>query len=204
LSSSGEPTLSPRSVTKTLELINRCKSEGISFFPINLYSNGIRIGFDDTIAEHYLPMWKQSGLTNIYLTVHDVDERKNAEVYGVKEYPQIREIVHRIHRVGLSVRANLVLNKNTIGTAEKFVYTVQQLKDGGFDSISAWCIRDRNDQIDRNLSPLEEELDKMEDYIEKEGSKVRLLRENHRGVYTSGSKLTLFPDGTLSSSWCNH
>ncbi|MEK6809761.1 MAG: radical SAM protein, partial [Nanoarchaeota archaeon] len=44
ISSSGEPTLSPLSVTKALELIYRCRKEDIEFSPLNLYSNGIRIG----------------------------------------------------------------------------------------------------------------------------------------------------------------
>jgi len=46
----------------------------------------------------------------------------------------------------------------------------------------------------------------MEDWVEKSKDsecKIRLLREKSREAYQTGRKLTLFPDGTLSNSWCN-
>jgi len=58
ISSSGEPTLSPLAVTRTLELVNGCREEGIGFSPINLYSNGIRIGEDKSFCDKYLFLWK--------------------------------------------------------------------------------------------------------------------------------------------------
>jgi hypothetical protein len=112
--------------------------------------------------------------------------------------------VSRIHDADLSMRANLVLSKRTIGTSEEFVHTVGRLRGIGVDYISAWPIRDQDDKVDRRLSPSEEELDKMEDWIERNGrNEVRLLREKSKIAYTSGRKLTLFPDGTLSNTWCN-
>ena len=41
ISSSGEPTLSPLSLTKLFELIKKVKNKGVEYSPINLYSNGI-------------------------------------------------------------------------------------------------------------------------------------------------------------------
>ncbi len=205
ISSSGEPTLSPLSVTRTLELISGCRNEGIQFSPINLYSNGIIIGEEESFCNTYLSLWRNLGLTTVYVTVHDVNEKENAKVYGVKNYPPLEVVVSRIHGADLSMRANLVLSKKTIGTYKKFVSTVEALKRKGVDFISAWPIRDKEDKVDIKLSPLEEELDRMEKWLEEQDPKhkIRLLREKSKIVYQTGQKLTLFPDGTLSNTWCN-
>lgn len=207
ISSSGEPTLSPIAVTKTLTLIDNYKHEGIAFSPINLYSNGIRIGNDKEFCDEYLPLWKTLGLTTLYITVHNIDEKENAKIYGIKEYPSLKLIMSRIHDNNLLIRANLVLSKNTIDTAEKFIDTVTYLKNIGANSISAWPIRDQNDKVDLELSPLEIELDKIDNWIlsnPDSKNKIKLLRENSKIAYTSGQKLTLFPNGILSNTWCNN
>lgn len=206
ISSSGEPTLSPLAVSKTLEMVYDLKKEAINYEWINLYSNGIRIGEDKKFCEDYLSTWRALGLKTIYVTVHDLDERKNALIYGVKSYPSIDLVVSRIHDAGLLTRANLVLNKNNVPTFEKFFNTVNRLREIGFDHISAWPIRGENDKVDLDLSPSREELDKMSHWAEKnsnESHRIRLLLEDHHEVYERGEKLTLFPDGKLSNSWCN-
>ncbi len=206
LSSSGEPTLSPLAVTTVLQLIHECKKEGIEYSPINIYSNGIRIGTDKKFCDAYLPRWKEYGLTTIYVTVHDVDKEKNAKIYGVESYPSLEMVVSRIHQAGLLMRGNLILSRNTINTFGKFVSTVDYLTKIGVDAISAWPIRDSDDKINIGLSPLESELNKMEEWVEQNQEdrvRVRLLRENSRSAYQTGQKLTLFPDGILSNTWCN-
>jgi MoaA/NifB/PqqE/SkfB family radical SAM enzyme len=199
ISSSGEPTLSPISVTKTLNLINNSE---VYFSPINLYSNGIRIGKDEFFSNSFLPLWNNLGLTTIYVTVHDIDEKKNAKIYGIENYPKLSTIVSRIHDANLKVRANLVLSKNNISTLEKFVYMVNGLQDLEVDLISAWPIRDNQDQVDKNLSHLEEELEKMDVWVENKPS-IRLMNGKNRISYETSDKLTLFQNGLLSNTWCN-
>jgi MoaA/NifB/PqqE/SkfB family radical SAM enzyme len=202
LSSSGEPTLSPLSVTKVLELVDSL--EGVEFSPINLYSNGIRIGGDREFCDEYLGRWKDLGLEMIYITVHDTDGGKNAASYGVESYPSLDLVLDRIHGADLLVRANLVLSRENIGTLERFASVVGDLRDKGFDRVSAWPIRGDDDEIDLDLSPSEDELDAMSGWIN--GQKfddVILYRDGDRVLYETAQKLTLFPDGTLSSSWCN-
>jgi MoaA/NifB/PqqE/SkfB family radical SAM enzyme len=207
ISSSGEPTLSPISVTKVLDIIQGCRKEGIRYAPINLYSNGIRIGEDRDFCDTFLPRWRDCGLTTIYVTIHDVDEEKNARIYGVRSYPGLEGVLSRIHEADLLMRGNLVLGKRTIDTLEKFVSTVQYLEKIGIDSISAWPIRNIYDRLDPELSPIESELDNIEEWVEGNQDlrcKVRLLREKSKISYQTGQKLTLFPDGTLSNTWCNN
>jgi wyosine [tRNA(Phe)-imidazoG37] synthetase (radical SAM superfamily) len=206
ISSSGEPTLSPISVTKVLQQINNLKStDNIQFNPINLYSNGIRIGEDEKFAKEYLNKWQNLDLTTLYITVHSIYEKENAEIYGVQSYPSLKTIVKRIHDTNLQVRANLVLSKKTISsisTYGQFRVATIYLQNIGVDKISAWPMRDLNDKPDKNLSPLETELNEMEEYI-KDNPKIVLLREKSKIAYQTGQKLTLFPDGTLSNTWCN-
>lgn len=206
LSSSGEPTLSPKSVTKVFEIIKKCKDEGINYSPINLYSNGIRIGEDKSFCDAYLPLWKNNGLSSVYVTVHDINEKNNAKIYGVANYPALEIVLARIHAANLLMRANLVLSKKTINSLEQFVSTITHLKKIKVDFVSAWPIRGIDDKVDYNLSPCEEELDKIEDWIKNQCAdfKVKLLREKNRIVYKTSRKMTLFPDGKLSNTWCNY
>lgn len=205
LSSSGEPTLSPLSVTKVLKLIYESKKEGIEFSPINMYSNGILIGEDKNFCDRYLSLWKDYGLTTLYITIHDADKRKNAKAYGIRSYPSLVDIVDRIHDANLLMRANLMLSRKTISSADKFISTVQYLKEIGIDAISAWPIRGMDDKIDPKLSLSDDELDEIGNWIMKQGSayKIRLLQEKSQTEYKKINKLTLFPDGTLSDTWCN-
>jgi len=206
ISSSGEPTSSPLSVTRVLELTDRLRKEGVHYNPVNLYTNGIRIGEEDKFCKNYLDLWKTLGLTTVYVTVHDIDERENARIYGVDSYPRIERILVRVHGAGLMMRANLVLSKNSMDIFEKFKSTVEYLINVGTDFVSAWPIRGLDDKVDLELAPLDREIDKMEKWIKeskKLNGKVVLLREKSKIAYQTGQKLTLFPDGTLSNTWCN-
>jgi len=207
ISSTGEPTLSPIAVTKTLGLVYSVGKEGMRFSSISLYSNGIRIGSDKAFCDLYLPVWKDYGLTTVYVTVHDINERKNAAIFGVDYYPPLKDVLSQIHDADLTMRANMVLSKRNIYTSDKFISEAEGLLRLGVDRISAWPVRGLDDNLDLANSPLEEELDKIDRWIERnhfdEDGKVRLLREKSREAYLEGHKLTLFPDGRLSNSWCN-
>ncbi len=199
LSSSGEPTLSPRSVTRVLKLVRSLKPEGIVFPKINLYTNGIRIGTSADFCRRYLRLWKTLGLTTIYVTIHHVDEKLNTRVFGIRKYAPLNVIVSRIKRAGFSVRANLILNKEVIGTFNEFRRILDRLKDMGVDFIAAWSLRDKNDNPTK--LPPAKELSTMRQWV-KYDPQVRFLEEiDHVKAYNS--KLTLFQDGTLSNTWCN-
>jgi MoaA/NifB/PqqE/SkfB family radical SAM enzyme len=205
LSSSGEPTLSPISVTKTLNIVNKCKEEGVIYSPVNLYSNGIIIGEDKDFCNKYLPLWKASGLTTLYITIHDIDEKENAKVYKVDKYPSINKVISNIIDTGLLVRANLMLTQKNINTLEKFISTIDRLKNYGVDKVSAWPIRSEDDKQDKTLSPSDEELDAIAKWAKENTSDkflIRVLLEKNKDATKPSRKVTLFPDGTLSDTWC--
>ena len=205
ISSSGEPTLSPLSVTKLLKMIHGYESEGMKFSPINLYSNGIKIGEDENFCKDYLPLWKGYGLTTLYVTVHDIDEKKNAEVYGVEKYPLLEQVISRIHGADLKMRANIVLSQNTIHTFENFSSTVKYLLKLGVDTISAWPIRDIvKDKVDIINSPVTSEMERMTYWIVNNPQyPVKLLWERIEPAYKKNNKLSMLPNGTISDSWCS-
>lgn len=200
ISSSGEPTLSPLSITKVLDIIVNNK---VKFNPINLYSNGIRIGKDLDFANNYLPLWKNKGLTTIYITVHSANEDENARLYGISDYPSLESIVYRIKSNGLMVRANLILSKSIIDTADKFISNAERLFNIGVDTISTWQIRKLDDSLDTDNILSANEVNKIASWIESSGFNVRLLKESNRRLYDDSEKLTLFQNGVLSNTWCN-
>lgn len=207
ISSSGEPTLSPISVTKALNIIYDLRQDGIVYSKINLYSNGIIIGNDGAFCVKYLKLWKSLGLTTVYITIHDSNEVNNAKVYGIDKYPSLAKIISRIHEAGLKVRGNLVLSKVGIGSLNKFIEMMRELKKLGVDYVSAWPIRNENDEVDMAMAPSKEELSKIRKWIENNpyyGFEIKLLGDETHALYSENKKLTLFPDNTLSSSWCNH
>lgn len=204
LSSSGEPTLSPESVTKTLKLVHDLREEKIEYSPITLYSNGIRIGEDKEFCDTYLRLWKTYGLTTIYLTVHDIDERENARIYNIEKYPNLETVIRRIQNADLNVRANIILSKDIMNSYEKFTTTVNYLNNLGVTSISAWPIRNMQDELDAESAIPESELGKIREWVKEQtlDIKIKLMDETSRTLYLSGKKLTLFPDGKLSGTWC--
>lgn len=204
ISGSGEPTLSPLSISNTLQLIHKLSSEGYAYTKIHLYSNGIVIGNDEKYCDTFLPQWKDFGLDTIYLTIHNTNELENAKVYNIDVYPSLKTIINRIHKYGLLVRANLVLGKNTISTPNKFFSTVTDLLELEIDSISAWQLRDtKTDTLDLTHSLSENELEIISNWLnKKQYPNVKLITENIHNESYQEDKLTLFPDGSLSSNWC--
>ena len=202
LSGSGEPTLSPLAVTRTLQLVDRCRAEGMRFNTVSLYTNGIRIGEEEQFGR-YLRMWRMLGLGTMYVTVHSPDRHLNAKTYGVASYPPLSLVFSRIHDAGLLVRANVVLHRERMGTLLDFTRMVQYLEDTGADMVAAWPVRDEQDQINPFMAPPPEEIKRMKAWVDSGKSRIYVRMPTSRKGYEKGQKLTLFPDGTLSSSWCN-
>lgn len=199
LSGSGEPTLSPKSVSNVLGVACILGREDIFFDPISLYTNGIRIGNDPEFCSEYLTQWHQLGLSWMYVTVHNADPIKNAKGYGVPNYPSLKTILKRIHVSGMKMRANIVLSAESICKLADFKETIGVLMGLGVDAVSAWPIRGMDDEVDRMLAPSDCELDRMDSWTKWKALPVKVQRS--RDAYKNGDKMTLFPDGTLSSKW---
>jgi len=139
LTSSGEPTCDPGSLTKALEVYQKCAKEGAYFPNVNLFTNGILFA-DDEFCNTYLPGWKKLGLTNIAVSIHSVDEKEQAQAYNLKTYPALEKIVDNIEKLGLGVRTTLLLRKDGVDTAKKYEMAVGKLIEKGIDNITSWPI----------------------------------------------------------------
>lgn len=198
MTSGGEPTLAPMSITKTLDIANK-----FDYRKIKLYTNGIRIGRSSEFSEIYLPLWQSKGLTDIYMTVHSISEEKNAQIFGIKSYPSIELIINRVHKSDLKIRANIVLSRTNISDLEKFKEIVTGLKKYGIDNIAAWPVRDEKDEYDIINAPSIYEIENMREWA-KNDKTIAVQTEEHHKLYKNKKKLGLFPDGKLSNDWCRN
>jgi pyruvate-formate lyase-activating enzyme len=201
LTGSGEPTLSPLSVTKALEVIHEYAEGGKIFDPVNLYTNGIRTGTDEEFCDTYFPLWKTLGLTRIYISVFSVDEALNAEAFRVKGYPPFEVIFERIKRHGLILRTSVVLKRGFTDTLEKFEYLCEKFFAMGVDSVTAWPLKDDHDFISE-LAPERFVLEAISNFGKTQGGRIRVLLGDSNSPNNLGQKIALFQDGQISDVWC--
>jgi len=143
LTSSGEPTCDPSSLTRALEIYQKCAKEGAYFPNVNLFTNGILFG-DKGFCEEYLPEWKRLGLTNIAVSIHAVNEKEQSKVYNLKSYPNLTDIVNNIEEQGVGVRGTLLLRKNGVDNSSKYEEAVNTLIGKGFDNLTSWPVGNPN------------------------------------------------------------
>ena len=202
LTGSGEPTLSPRSVTKALEIIKEYGQSGKKFEPVNLYTNGIRIGFDSAFCEEFLPTWKSLGLTSVYVSAYSGDEIKNTEAFGIKEYPSFKTIFGWIKKYGFKLRTSVILKRGYVDNCEKFEGLCKKFFALGVDNISVWPLKNEDDSISE-LAPSKAELTKMRDFVESYPDRaIRLLLGDSNTKEMLGKKIALFQNGEISDVWC--
>lgn len=140
LTSSGEPTCSPQAVTMALEVYQKCAREGANFSNVNLFSNGILFGQEDYCKE-WLPKWRALGLTNVAVSIHSVDQAKQANAYGLKCFPEFKAIFGNIRQHGVGVRATLLLHKGETDNATSYGRAVDTLIGAyGIDNITSWPV----------------------------------------------------------------
>ncbi len=139
LTSSGEPICDPSSLTKALEVYDKCARQGAYFPNVNLFTNGILLGDKDFCKEH-LTTWKNLGLTNIALSIHSEKEEEQAKAYGLKTYPRFEDIRENVEECGLGIRGTLLLRKEGVDDAKKYETAVNTLIEKGIDNITSWPI----------------------------------------------------------------
>ncbi len=139
LTGSGEPTCEPDTVTRALEVYQKCAKEGAFFPNINLFTNGILLA-DGGFCDRYLKPWRELGLTNIALSLHSADEAGQAEAYNLDKYPCLDDIVNNVKERGLGIRGTLLLRRNGVDNSVKYEDAVNALISKGIDNITSWPI----------------------------------------------------------------
>ncbi len=139
LTGSGEVTCDPDALTHALEIYDKCASQGAYFPNVNLFSNGINFG-DKEFCKKYLPRWKELGLTNVALSLHDVTEEGQAKAYNLGSYPRLENIMENIKENGIGVRGTLLLRRGGIDNSKKYEHAIKTLIQKNLDNITSWPI----------------------------------------------------------------
>lgn len=218
LTSSGEPTCDPDALTKALEIYKKCAQEGAYFPNVNLFTNGILFGNED-FCNKYLDTWKELGLNNIAVSIHAVDEKEQAAVYGLKSYPNLEQIVENVEKHGLGVRGTLLLRKNGVDNSKKYEIAVKTLIEKGIDNITSWPVGNPNNTRNEH-TPSRWGLFKINRWLHKNAKKCHghvwgggvfdykgnilritdyVTKHNPRKDFVR--QLVVFQDGTVAYSW---
>lgn len=221
LTGCGEPTLSPVSLTMALETIRQfapaegearsprwSKSEagqgrldGISFNPVNLYTNGIRIGTDAQFCDKFLPHWQQLGLTSVYVSTYSDNLALNADAFRVKAYPPFGIIFTRLKEYGLRVRVSVILKNGYTDTPDKFQALSERFLRLGVDNVTAWPLKDEDGFISP-LAPSPSVLAAINEYARTSNGRIRVLLGDSRTKESLVRKIALFQNGEISDVWC--
>lgn len=216
--SAGEPTVDTKALTRAFEVYDKCAKEGAYFPNVNLFTNGINFG-DKDFCREYLPNWKNLGLTNVAISIHGIDERDQAEAYGVDSYPNLETLVENIEGHGVGVRGTLLLRKGVVDNSKAYESAVHNLIDKGITNITSWPVG--NPDATRNeFTPSRVGLFGIRNWLRKNAK----LCHGHAwggGVYDYGGnilritdyvtkhnpkkdfvrQLVVFQDGTVAYSW---
>jgi MoaA/NifB/PqqE/SkfB family radical SAM enzyme len=218
LTSSGEATVDPDALTKALQIYQKCAQQGAYFPNVNLFTNGILFG-DEDFCKKYLDTWRNLGLNNIALSIHEVDEEKQADVYGVKDYPDFVKIKKNVEKYGLGLRATLLLRKGGIEDEKKYEKAITTLLSKGIDNITSWPIGNP-DGSRTEYTPSRLNLFKIQRWLHKNAKvchghvwgggvfdyKGNILRytdyvTRHNPKKDFVRQLVVFQDGTVAYSW---
>lgn len=219
---SGEPTLSPDAITKTLREIHNLEYRGIVFPFMNLFTNGIELVNNPDMRDHYLPLWKKLGLTAVAISIHDVDYDKNREAYNVggeANFPRLEEIVQVVKNAGLVPRVTLLLNKGYCDNAEDYRRNLDALKAMGVHMVTSWPLCKPNGERNE-YTPSRWNLFKIRFFLwsncqrifnqiwgggvyNYHGLSARLTTyvSEHKPTNNFIRQLVLFQDGTVAYSW---
>jgi hypothetical protein len=127
----GEPTLYPELITKHLLELDK-----FNFPLIELQTNGIRIASGE--LDESLQTWYNLGLTTIALSVVHYDGSMNAEIYEPKRvgFVNLEVLIHKLHKIGFSVRLCVMLLKGYIDTPDMVKATIWYCKQLGVEQLT--------------------------------------------------------------------
>ncbi len=151
LTGKGEPTLHPELILRYLNFLSGARY----FFPfIELQTNGIKLnspeyknkwrvdlklstyaGEQEGVKNDWLSLWYAAGLTTICLSAVHYKRERNQEIYG-KDYPDIKELVDKLHKIGYTVRLSVMLLKKYIDSKEEVCNLASYCKENKIKQLT--------------------------------------------------------------------
>jgi MoaA/NifB/PqqE/SkfB family radical SAM enzyme len=135
LTGKGEPTLWPNLITNYLDMM---RADGAPMFPVNeLQTNGIAIARGH-IKDKQLEQWYKAGLTTVGISIAHHDPAVNKKIYlgDKRDYPDLGELIKRLHGIGFSVRLCCVGILGYIDVFSKLVEVVEFGRRFGVEQIT--------------------------------------------------------------------
>ncbi len=216
----GEPTLFPEQLTKFLENMRE-----FSFPLIELQTNGLLLCTQE--YDQYLKKWYSLGLTMIAVSVLHYAQEKNKDLLQANTaHFDLEKLIEKLHKFGFSVRLNCILTKDYTDNVEEVFELIKKTKEWKVEQLSLRKLglpfKSQDKKIEnwvKNHSLSDLQIEKINDALEKQGSKIMTL-ENGGVVYDVNGQnvcltdcLTLspesenlrqiifFPDGRLRFDW---
>jgi molybdenum cofactor biosynthesis enzyme MoaA len=216
----GEPALYPEQITKFLEHLKR-----FDFPLIELQTNGIILNKKE--YDQHLKKWYSLGLNTIAISIAHYKDERNQEVYTQnKQYPALKELVKKLHKIGFSVRLSCILINNFIDTPKEVQELAKFAKENEVEQLTIrklgiiseseskqvweWC---------NNHVMSQEKIDALKDHLDKEAKLLMTLPHGAFVYELAGQNICItdcqmihpktdeirtlifFPDGHLRYDW---
>ena len=137
LTGKGEPTLYPDHISFYLNALYPYD------FPfIELQTNGILI--PKLTSELYLKDWYDRGLTTISISCVHYEKGYNKRIFS-NDYPDLKDVVEKLHSIGFSVRLSCVMIKGYIDSVDKVKEFIYECKEWG---VEQFTIRPVSNSVD--------------------------------------------------------
>lgn len=140
LTSRGETTLYRNEISRYLKEL-RYTDE----FPfVELQTNGVLLAKEwDKQSGIDVRGWFEDGLTTVTISMVSMHPEINSKIYtNGKEYIDVKELVHNLHKVGLSVRLTCVMCKDWMDTPELVLEFIEYAKEIGAEQVTMRPVND--------------------------------------------------------------
>lgn len=172
----GEPTLFPDQITQFIKLMKPYQ------FPIiELQTNGIVIANNWKKYEEYLKTWHKLGLTIISLSIihHDPEINRQNYLPYLNQYPDLPDLVNKLHQLGFTVRFSVTLVKGGIDSVNKMERMIQKSKEWEVEQLTLRKVAAPNKSLDdktyvwtKTHELSQQTLSEMEEYLYDHGNKI--------------------------------
>lgn len=219
----GEPTMFPEMISQYLRAMRE-----YSFPFIELQTNGILIARRKRVTDAHMKEWYKLGMTHICISVVSHDRERNRLNYtpGEKEYPDLEELVKRLHGFGYNVRMTLIMQKGDVYNVDTFKTFMDWCRTHRIEQVTALPVNKPSHSRDGAIydaavkaRPDDADLQALEQYFQTEGTQLAklpwgatiydlkgqnfcsnvCLTESPEG--NESRQLIFFPPGRMGTDW---
>lgn len=172
----GEPLIYPDQITDFLKLL-----KPYDFPVIEIQTNAILLSEQPEKYDSFLKEWHALGLTFIAISIVHYEPEKNRKNYIPlkKEYPDLHSLISKLHAIGYSVRLTCTLIKGGVDNAKEAKQMINKARVWDADQLTLRKVaapeKSANSAVyswTKAHMLSKSDLDGIEDYLNKNGSKI--------------------------------